>query len=91
MSIKLTPVRVPVGLCVFGLVIWKVAVDAPFKGILVGRKDFNIWGGDSTLIMSCAGGPVPPSTEVTTLVTLFLIPMIVPVTSTLKLQVLSGI
>ena len=62
LSVKATPLR---ALKVFGLVTVKLNVLLPFSGTLFGLKDLLIVGGATTVSVSDAVPPVPPSVELT--------------------------
>jgi hypothetical protein len=83
-SVNATPVRAKV--LAAGLVIVKVNDVFAFRAMLAGLKDLTIEGGARTAILAEAGGPVPPSVEVTVLVVLFCCPADVPVTFTLNVH-----
>ena len=82
-SLNATPVRSPLagvpGL--FGLLMVKVTVVVPFKGMLAAPNDLAIVGGATTVTVALAVALVPPSLEVTCTL-LFLSPAVVPVTFT---------
>src|SRR5215471_2090134 len=82
-SLKLTPVRSPlagvVGL--FGLLMVKVTVVVPFRGMLVGLNALLIVGGATTVTVAVAGVLAPPSVELTVTL-LILSPAVVPCTFT---------
>jgi hypothetical protein len=67
LSVKATPLR---ALAVFGLVTVKLKVLLLFSGTLFGLNDFEIVGGATTIKVSEAVPPVPPSVELTALVVL---------------------
>ena len=83
-SVKATPVSATA--LAAGFVMVKVSVETPFTAIAVGLKALAIEGGATTLMDAEAVPPVPPSTEVTCPVVLFLVPAAVPVTLTEKVQ-----
>ena len=61
-SVKATPLN---ALAVFGLVNVKLKVLLPFSGTFLGLNDLLIVGGASTVSVSEAVPPVPPSVELT--------------------------
>src|SRR5579862_5013479 len=65
-SVKATPVSETK---LFGFVIWKLTVDVPPGRILTGVNVFVMLGGATTRSVAAAVFPVPPSLEVTLLVT----------------------
>jgi hypothetical protein len=67
---------------VFGLLIVNVKLVEPFNGTESAPKAFEIDGGATTVRLSEAMLPVPPSDEVTAPDVLFLSPAVVPVTFT---------
>src|SRR5438445_497037 len=69
-----------------GLVIVKVSDVVAFRPVPLGLNTLAIAGGASTLSEAEAVPPVPPSVEVTLPVVLLLLPAVVPVTSTEKVQ-----
>src|SRR2546427_8114094 len=69
-----------------GLVIVKVSDVVAFRPVPLGLNTLAIGGGASTLSEAEAVPPVPPSVEVTLPVVLLLLPAVVPVTSTEKVQ-----
>jgi len=81
---KLSVNATPVSATAFadGLVMAKVNEVVEFSVIDAGLKDLAITGGAMTLMLADAVPPLPPSLEVTALVTLFLSPAVVPVTFT---------
>jgi hypothetical protein len=79
-SVKATPVSATA--LAAGFVIVKVSDVVPFNGIFGEPKALAIEGGETTLMLADAVPPVPPSTEVTFPVVLFLVPAVVPVTFT---------
>jgi hypothetical protein len=85
-SVKVTPFNATVEL---GLVTVKVRLVVPFSGMLVAPKDFAMAGGATTVIVAMLlVPPVPPLAADTFPVVLFLTPAVVPVTVTLKEQLL---
>jgi hypothetical protein len=84
-SVNATPFNATVE---FGFVIVNDRVAVPFRGTLAAPNDFEIVGGATTVIEADAVVPVPPLAEVTLPVVLFLTPAVVPVTVTLKVQLL---
>ena len=70
-----------------GLLMVKVKLLVPFKGIVVGLKALAIKGGATTTMLADAVPPLPASVDVTALVVLFFAPALVPVTLTAKLHV----
>src|SRR5579859_363626 len=85
-SVKATPVSATV--LVAGLVMVRVSVVVPFRGIDVGLKALAIDGGATTVRTAVLlVVPVPPSVEVIAPVVLLWLPAAVPVTSTEKVQV----
>jgi len=88
MSVNPTPVNPTVE---FGLVIVKVSVDVPFRGMFVGLDDLLIIGGATTVIVAVLlVPPVPPFAAETVPVVLFFTPAVAPVTVTVIVQVLLG-
>jgi hypothetical protein len=83
-SLKATPVSADV--LAAGLVMVKVKDVVAFKEIVAGLNTLAIDGGATTLMLAEAVPPVPPSVEVTLPEVLFLVPAVVPVTSTEKVQ-----
>jgi hypothetical protein len=83
-SVNATPVN-PTTLAA-GFVIVKLSDVVPFSAIVAGLKALASDGGATTLILVDAVPPVPPSVEVTLPVVLFLVPALVPVTFTEKVQ-----
>src|SRR2546430_2305303 len=81
-SVKPTPVRATV--LPAGLVIVNVSEVVALSAIVLGLKAFAIDGGATTVRVAEAVPPVPPSVEVTPPEVLFLLPAVVPVTSTEK-------
>src|ERR1043166_6208509 len=86
-SLNATPVRSPsAGVAgLFGLLMVKVTVVVPFRGMLAAPKAFAIVGGATTVIEAVAVALVPPSVELTTTL-LFLVPAVVPCTLTVTAQ-----
>ena len=80
LSVNATPVSATA--LADGLVMVNVNEVVEFKVIDAGLNTFAITGGATTLMLAEAVPPVPPSLEVTALVTLFLSPAVVPVTFT---------
>src|SRR5215471_17634734 len=82
-SLNATPVRSPLagvpGL--FGLLMVKVTVVVPFRGMLVGLNALLIVGGATTVTVAVAGVLAPPSVELTVTL-LILSPAVVPCTFT---------
>jgi len=83
-SVNATPVSATV--LAAGSVTVKVREVVPFRGIAAAPNALAIEGGATTLRPAEAVPPVPPSVEVTALVTLFCCPAAVPVTFTEKLH-----
>jgi hypothetical protein len=87
-SVTATPVKA----LAFGLVMVKLSVLVPPTTMLVGAKDLVIVGGAmpaaTVTVAEAVQMQVPPSSELTGLVTLFFTPDVVPVTFTLKMQLL---
>ena len=83
LSVRVTPVSAS---GVLGLVIVKVSTDVALRAMLPGLKDFAIEGGAMTSIVADAVPPLPPSVEVTLPEVLILVPAVLPVTLTMKLQ-----
>lgn len=70
-----------------GLVIVKVAVVVPFRGMLAAPNALLIVGGATTLrVAVLLGKPVPPSVELIAPVVLLASPATVPVTFTVKVH-----
>ena len=65
LSVNATPLS---ALAVFGLVTVKLSVLLPFRGTLLGLNDLLMVGGATTVRVSEAVPPVPPSVELTALV-----------------------
>jgi hypothetical protein len=84
-SVKATPIKATV--LAAGLVMVKVNEVVPFSTTLAAPKALAIDGGATTAMLAEAVAPVPPWVEVTLPVVLFLAPVAVPVTFTLKVQV----
>jgi len=80
-SVNVTPFKVTV---VFGLVMLKVKLVVPFKGMFAAPKDLVIVGGEATVRFAVAVFPVPPLVEVTFPVVLVYWPELAPVTVTLN-------
>ena len=85
-SVKATPTSATVFAA--GFVIVSVSVEGAVGKITVGLNALAITGGVTTVSEAEAVPPVPPSVEVTWLVVLFLVPAVVPVTSTENLHAL---
>src|SRR5262249_14169721 len=83
-SLNATPFSAP-GLPA-GLVMVKVSDVVAFTGMPAGLKALAITGGVNTFTLAEAVPPVPPSTDVTFPVVLFLSPDVVPVTFTVNVQ-----
>lgn len=83
-SVKATPVRATE--LTAGLVMVKPSDVVVFTAIELGLNALAIEGGATTTMLAEAAPPVPPSFDVTALVVLFLVPALVPVTFTLKVQ-----
>lgn len=83
-SVNANPVKATV--LAAGLVMVNVRDVVAFTAVDVGLKTLAIDGGATTLMLAEAVPPVPPSTEVTLPVVLFLIPAVVPVTLTENVQ-----
>ena len=81
-SLKATPLRSAVAL-VFGLLMVKVIVLVPFRGILVGLNTLLMVGGPTTVKFAEAVFPVPPLPEDTLPVVFVYWPAVAPVTVTL--------
>jgi hypothetical protein len=79
LSVNATPLS---ALAVFGLVTVKLNVLPPFSGMLLGLNDLPIVGGVSTVSVSEAVPPVPPSVELTVPVVFVCAPALMPVTFT---------
>jgi hypothetical protein len=77
-SVKPTPVSAT--LLAAGLVSVNVRLVVPFTGIAGAPNTFAIAGGATTMRVAEAGTPGPPSLDDKGLVTLFLVPAVVPVT-----------
>src|SRR5579864_3979677 len=85
-SVNATPASATV--LAAGLVMVKVSVVVPFNGIDAAPKALAIEGGATTARTAVLlVAPVPPSVEVIAPVVLLLLPAVVPVTSTEKVQV----
>src|SRR5258708_724252 len=84
LSVNATPVSGMV--LAAGLVMVNVSEVEPFSGIPAAPNALAIAGAATTLRLADAVLPVPPSVEVTLPVVLFLVPPVVPVTFTLKVQ-----
>ena len=80
-SLKPTPVR-PIAL---GLLIVKLRLVEPFKGMLAAPNAFVMLGGPTTVMLAFEVLPVPPLVELTWTL-LFLTPAVVPVTFTETVQ-----
>jgi hypothetical protein len=78
----------PVSATVFagGFVTESVSEVVPFSGTADAPKAFAIEGGASIVTEADAVPPVPPCVEVTTLVVLFCVPAVMPVTFTANVQ-----
>ena len=88
MSVKATPVRSPAAVPL-GFVIVKVSVEVEPTGICDGLNDLVIDGGATTVTVAVLlVVPVPPSVELMAPVVLLCNPEIVPVTGTVKVQLL---
>jgi hypothetical protein len=85
-NVSLKPI--PVSVDAFGLVSVKPSEVVPPTTMLPAPNAFAIVGGAAaaTTTLADAVRPVPPWTEVTAPVTLFLVPTVVPVTLTLNVQ-----
>jgi hypothetical protein len=68
-----------------GFVIVMVNVETPFSKIVVGEKALAMVGGASTVMLAVAVG-VLPNSVVERVTELFFTPTVVPVTSTLNVQ-----
>jgi hypothetical protein len=68
-----------------------VNVEVWLRRIRFGEKAFEIVGGATTVNVAVAVRPAPPSVEETVPVVLFFVPAVVPVTATVKVQVLPGV
>jgi hypothetical protein len=88
--VSVTPTPVSPTLA-FGFVMVKVSDVVPLTAMFAAPKDLAIDGGATTVRLAEAVVPVPPSVEVTLPVVLFLMPAVVPVTFTLKLQELLAV
>ena len=82
-SVKATPLSEEPAL---GLVTVKLRLVAPFSTMLGAPNDLLMVGGAMTVTLAEAVRPVPPSVELTVPVVLFLVPAVVPVTFTEKVQ-----
>src|SRR5262249_8410842 len=83
-SVNATPVSDTVEL---GLVMVNVSVVVPLRAMLDEPNPLLIEGGATTVMLADAVLPLPPLVEVTLPVVLFFIPAVVPVTSTITVQV----
>ena len=83
-SLNATPACVTV--LAAGLVMVKVSVLVPFTGIELGLNALAIEGGPTTVSVSVAVLPAPPSLEVTAPLVLVKAPAVVPVTFTTTVQ-----
>jgi len=88
LSVKATPARATV--LAAGLVRVNVREVDPFSGILAAPNTLAMVGGAATYKVAEAVPPVPPSFEAMVLVTLFLVPAVVPTTFTVILQSVSA-
>jgi hypothetical protein len=77
-SLNATPLRAAVFPA--GFVIMNVSEVVPFSAMFPVPNPLAIDGGPTTAVLADAVVPVPPSVEVTALVTLFFVPTVVPVT-----------
>ena len=82
-SVKATPFR---PICELLLVIVKVNVLVALSAMVIGLKALAMTGGPRTSMLADAVPPVPASVEVTFPEMLCLVPAVVPVTLTVKLQ-----
>lgn len=84
-SVKLTPVK-----SALELLFWMVKVRdvEPLRGMFPAPNALMMTGGVNTVRLAEAVPPAPPSVEVTLPVVLFLMPAVVPVTFTEKVQLL---
>ena len=85
LSVNATPLSV---VAVFGLVMAKVKLVEPFTEIVAAPNTFTIVGGEATVKLADAVLPVPPFVEDTFPVVLLFPPKVVPVTFTVKVQLL---
>ena len=83
-SVKATPANATE--LTAGFVMVKPSEVVAFTAIELGVNAFAIEGGATTTMLAEAAPPVPPSFDVTAVVVLFLVPAVVPVTFTLKVQ-----
>src|ERR1035437_3956560 len=86
-SVKAMPVRLTF---VFGLLMLKVRLVVPFRGMLAAPKSLVIVGGDATVSEALDVLPVPPLVD-ETVTLLFLMPDVVPVTFTVTVHVFPGV
>src|SRR5882724_12861454 len=86
LSVNAMPVSTMV--LVAGLVMVKVKLVDPLRGIVNALNSLVMVGGDATVRLADAVFPVPPLVEVTFPVVLFFTPEVVPVTFTVKVQLL---
>ena len=84
-KLSVTPTPLKATTFADGLVIETVSVDVSFSRMSVGEKLLAIIGGATTVIEAVAVGVLPVS-DVESVVVLFLIPAVVPVTFTEKVQ-----
>ncbi len=85
LSVNATPVSVTV---LFGLLMVKVSELVAFSAMLVGLNTLVMAGGAATVRLAEAVLPVPPLPEVTAPVVLVKLPVAVPFTSTVTVQLL---